>query len=142
MTAATLLDKLDGVMGRGPRYRAICPAHQSKHGTRSLSVLEETDGRVLVHCFAGCGVDEVLAAVGLDLDALFPEKAIDHHRPRVRKPFLLRDVVAALKGELMLAFVVLAAVQARTPINDADAERAGVALDRIVTFLRALENAS
>ena len=51
------------------------------------------DGRVLVHCFAGCGVSEILGAVGLDFDALFPPKPIDH-APPMRRPFPAADVLA------------------------------------------------
>ena len=142
MTADALIARLQGVQGRGPRWRAICPAHQSKHGTRSLSIFEADDGRVLIHCHAGCDVQAIVAAVGLDLGDLFPPKPIgDHYRPRIRKPWSVRDVIAALKHELMVAFVILAAVRAGTPPNDEDRERAGTAAERIAALLDELEHA-
>lgn len=142
MTADALIARLQGVQGKGPRWRAICPAHQSKHGTRSLAIFEADDGRVLLHCFAGCDVESVVGAVGLDLADLFPPKAIDHRRPRIRKPWRVRDLIAALKHELMVAFLLLAALQARTPPNTDDADRAGIAMDRIVALLDELEHAA
>lgn len=39
----------------------------------SLAVREKDDRRVLVHDFAGCGVEEVLAAVDLEFHTPLPE---------------------------------------------------------------------
>jgi len=58
-----LLDRLDGVRRAGPdSWMARCPAHPDRNPSLSVSV---KDGRVLVHCFAGCHPDAVLGAVGL-----------------------------------------------------------------------------
>jgi hypothetical protein len=58
-----LLDRLDGVRPKGPdSWMARCPAHDDRNPSLSVSV---KDGRVLVHCFAGCHPDAVLEAVGL-----------------------------------------------------------------------------
>jgi hypothetical protein len=74
MSADILLARLDGVRRAGDRrWRARCPVHGSKGGT--LSVREEADGRVLVHCFAGCGADEIVGAVGVDSPRCFPSDA-------------------------------------------------------------------
>ncbi|GMQ82814.1 MAG: hypothetical protein BMS9Abin05_2277 [Rhodothermia bacterium] len=50
---------------------ARCPAHDDQ--TASLSVSEGTDGRVLLHCFAGCSFEDIMAALSLDVTAAFPE---------------------------------------------------------------------
>jgi len=74
MTTDTLLSRLENVRKRGAeQWSARCPAHDDKGP--SLSVRALPDGRTLLHCFAGCGADEVLGAVGLDMAALFPPKA-------------------------------------------------------------------
>lgn len=52
------------------RWIARCPAHDD--GNPSLSIRELGDGRVLLHCFAGCKTEDVLASLGLGWDALFP----------------------------------------------------------------------
>jgi putative DNA primase/helicase len=49
-------------LGRG-RYVANCPAHEDR--SPSLSIREGEDGRVLVHCFAGCTLTAILASHGL-----------------------------------------------------------------------------
>lgn len=69
-----LLSRLDKVKPQGRGHLARCPAHQDK--SPSLSIKEADDGRVLVHCFAGCSVADVLAAVGLELRDLFPDSGL------------------------------------------------------------------
>ncbi len=77
MTVDVLLTRLDAVRQVGPgRWLARCPAHDDRHA--SLSLRELDDGRVLVHDFAGCSVEDVLAAAGLTFDALYPEQASGH----------------------------------------------------------------
>jgi hypothetical protein len=142
MTAEALISKLDGVQGRGPRWRAICPAHASKHKTRSLSLLEEADGRLLLHCHAGCDVGAIVGALGLDLADLFPPRGDDDKRPpRVRKPWRAADVIAALRGELLVAWVILGDVAAGKAIPEADRLRAAEAVQRIGHFMDELEHA-
>lgn len=73
MSAEKLLSRLEGVRPCGAgRWMAACPAHDDK--SPSLSVRELEDGRVLAHCFSGCGAADILSAVGLSLADLFPEK--------------------------------------------------------------------
>lgn len=86
MSADSLISLLDKVKSTGKsRWQARCPAHPDKGP--SLSIREMDDGRVLVHCFAGCSVHEIVQAVGLELSDLFPlesratQKANADHLP-------------------------------------------------------------
>ena len=45
-------------------FKAQCPAHEDSNP--SLSVSEGADGKVLLHCFAGCEFTEILTALGFD----------------------------------------------------------------------------
>lgn len=141
MTADKLLSRLDGVQGRGPRWRAICPAHESRHRTRTLAVFEADDGRVLVKCHAGCDVSAIVGALGLDLTDLFPPKPVDH-APRVRKPWAARDVVAALRAETMVGWVLLTDIANGKVLTKGDRERAKVAAERAAHLMRELEGAA
>lgn len=68
-----LLEKLDKVKATGKdQWVACCPAHGDKHP--SLSIREVDDGRVLIHCFAGCDPLSVLGAVGLSFEDVMPER--------------------------------------------------------------------
>ncbi len=141
MTADKLLSRLDGVQGRGPRWRAICPAHESRHRTRTLAVFEADDGRVLVKCHAGCDVSAIVGALGLDLTDLFPPKPVDH-APKVRKPWAARDVVAALRAETMVGWVLLTDIANGKVLTKGDRERAKVAAERAAHLMRELEGAA
>jgi len=75
----------------GATWVACCPSHEDKRP--SLTITEKDDGRVLIHCFGGCGAADILAAVGLDFDALFPPNLQDHRGKPVRKPWNPYDLL-------------------------------------------------
>jgi len=54
----------------GAQLAARCPAHEDSRA--SLSVTEAGDGRLLVHCHAGCEPQAICAALGVKLADLFP----------------------------------------------------------------------
>ena len=56
----------------GKGWIAKCPAHEDH--TPSLTIGEGADGRVLLHCHAGCETDSVLRALGMTLRDLFRAK--------------------------------------------------------------------
>lgn len=126
MSADTLLEKLHKprATGRGT-WIACCPAHEDK--SPSMTIRELDDGRVLVHCFAGCAVVEILGAVGLEFDALFPPKPIDHAKP-LRRPFPAADVLEALAHESLVVLLAIAHAKAGKPI---DRDRLVTAASRI-----------
>jgi hypothetical protein len=143
VSADTLIAKLDGVQGRGPRWRAICPAHQSKHRTRSLAVFEADDGRVLVKCHAGCDVQAIVSAVGLELSDLFPPRVDDDKRaPKVRKPWSAREVAQALEAEAMVAWVFLQDIANGKVLGKSDRARAKDCAERCVHLMQELANAA
>ena len=143
MTADAILSKLRGVQGRGPRWRAICPAHQSKHGTRTLAIFEADDGRVLIKCHAGCDVGEIVGAVGMDLSDLFPPRVSDDQRkPRIRKPWAARDVVAGLQAEAMVGALLLFDIGAGKVLTASDKARAKLAAERMGALIRELTEAA
>ena len=61
---------LKGLRGSGSGYLALCPAHDDHHP--SLSIRGADDGRILLHCWAGCQTAAVLDALGLTWPDLFP----------------------------------------------------------------------
>jgi len=71
VSAQDIVSRLDFCKQSGKnKWQARCPAHDDK--SPSLTITELTDGRVLIHCHAGCGSNDVLDAMGLDYEALFP----------------------------------------------------------------------
>lgn len=74
-----LLSRLDKVRSRsGDRYTARCPSHDDK--TPSLSLCQLSDGRVLIHCFAGCSPLDILNSVGMEMADLFPDRGLGQFR--------------------------------------------------------------
>lgn len=143
MSVEVLLSRLDKVKGTGPRWRALCPAHESKNQSRSLSIFEPEPGRTLLHCHAGCSVHDVTAALGIDLADLFPKQFADDQRQRrERKPWRTSDIVGALRAELLVAWVAVNDVADGKTIDSADRVRAGVARQRIAHLLQELERAN
>lgn len=126
MSAQALIDKLERVRQTGSgTWIARCPAHEDKNP--SMTVRECEDGRVLLHCFAGCAVQDVLGAVGLEFDALFPPKPIEHAKP-LRRPFPAADVLEALAHESKVVLIAIADAQGGTPM---DRQRLALACARI-----------
>ena len=67
-----LLSCLEGVREvRAGRFYAKCPAHDDK--SPSLSIRDISD-KILIHCFAGCSPDDVLAAIGLSFSDLYADR--------------------------------------------------------------------
>ena len=85
-TATGILDDLHHQLEKskrtGDKLVARCPAHDDK--TPSLSATIGRDGdSVVVHCFAGCTTDDIVAALGWTLSDLFVS---DSTRPPIRTP--------------------------------------------------------
>ena len=77
-----LLSRLEFVKKvKDGRWQARCPAHNDR--TPSLAVTECADGRILIHCHSGCGAHNIVTAVGLEWDVLFPEGS-QNYRPMFR----------------------------------------------------------
>lgn len=105
MSAAQLLDRLDGVKATGAgRWIAKCPAHEDR--SPSLSVRELEDGRVLVNDFGGCDTESVLSALGLTMADLF-ERPLAHQAQPVRTSVPARDLLELLDHEISVAALIL-----------------------------------
>lgn len=104
MKVETLLSRLQKVKRTGSRqWVACCPAHDDR--SPSMTVRELDDGRVLLHCFAGCEVENILGAVGLTFDVLFPDKATADYVPGLRRPFPAADVLECVATEARIAAI-------------------------------------
>ena len=101
MTVENLLDHLEKVRQPGAgRWIARCPAHDDKGP--SLSIRELEDGRVLLHCFAGCEVEAILDAVGMTFGDLFPPRPLGHCTHPERRPFPASDVLRCFAHESLV----------------------------------------
>jgi hypothetical protein len=79
-----ILSRLHSVKQTAPnKWLAKCPAHPDRSPSLSIKL---ADDRILIHCFAGCGVQSVLDAVGLDMADLFPDRISYPGTPKPKTP--------------------------------------------------------
>ena len=92
MNTQGVLDRLEHVTGGNGKWMALCPAHKDRSPSLAIN---ETDDRLLLHCFAGCETKYVAAAVGLDMSDLFHQKLTSIKLTEVKrrryKEVLLRE---------------------------------------------------
>lgn len=136
MSAAPLLDRLMRVTQCAPdRWRAICPAHESRHRTQSLAIRELPDGTLLMRCHAGCDVGQIVAAIGLELRDLFPREHEAPMKPRGRQRphhwHTIREAVQTLHHECLICAIAAEDIVAGRPITQADAQRIADCAQRI-----------
>ena len=75
----TLLARLESVKKSGSGYLARCPAHADK--SPSLHITQE-GGKILIHCYAGCCAQDIVAAVGLSMRDLFEDSPLSQAQRR------------------------------------------------------------
>ncbi|RJR08449.1 hypothetical protein C4588_05525, partial [Candidatus Parcubacteria bacterium] len=67
-----LLSRLDGVVEcPNGSYQALCPGHDDTDPSLSITLSE--DGKILMHCHAGCKTEDILVKVGLSWKYLFSD---------------------------------------------------------------------
>jgi putative DNA primase/helicase len=67
-----VLARLNIAQRNEDKAMCFCPAHDDRNSP-SLSVKAE-NGKLLLHCFAGCRPVDVISATGLDWSDLFTEE--------------------------------------------------------------------
>ena len=78
MTLNDILHNLKKVKGGpGGQFTACCPAHDDRHA--SLSVSQGEDGRIFLHCYAGCSLDSIAVALGISMKDLYPSTNSQHY---------------------------------------------------------------
>jgi hypothetical protein len=120
---------------------AKCPAHKDR--TRSLSVREFESGAVGLHCFAGCSVEQVLAAAGLAFEDLYPPRAVPPGGGMAAeaRPYSAAQLLRAFTAEMQLVWVLLADIAAGRDLDAAMRKRAGIARDRCTALMEELRAA-
>ena len=131
-----LLSRLARVKGRNGSWTARCPAHADKGP--SLAVREGEDGRVLLHCFAGCNTSDVLGALGMDMNDLFPPKVKSHEgiRPAMKPAFFASDLMRIIHFEALVIQIVAFDIANSKPVTEETRERMLTAYQRIEEAVR------
>lgn len=123
-TGSACLEKVLGRLDKvkqtaADKWKACCPAHDDKDP--SLSVRELPDGRVLIHCWAGCSTQDVMAAIGLEMRDLFPGDKKPRQGPSR----------AAILHEQFIYRIGLDTLRRGEKLNEADRQRFELARERL-----------
>lgn len=129
MSIETILSRLQGVRKtRGDAWVARCPAHADK--SPSLSLRWTPDSTVLLHCFGGCEPIEVLGAIGMKFDDLFPERP-KTHSSGYKRPWPAADVLEALGDEALIVILAGRAMERGEVLDPPRMGRLSKAINRI-----------
>lgn len=141
--AELIISRLEGTKKTARGWLAKCPAHTDRHA--SLSIGEGSDGRVLLHCFAGCAAHDVLGGIGLTLADLYQRRPRDLSplaRAERRQVWQHSSTLAAAKVLAAEGFVVEIAarqIESGEPLSAEDSERLRAAREACHSAVLALE---
>jgi hypothetical protein len=110
--------------GRG-KYVSPCSAHEDR--LPSLSIGFAPDGRILIHCHAGCSPLAVLEAVGLALSDLFPHHGIRDYMPSG----VSQKARYALAHEEQIVAIARADLKAGKRLSEVEKARLELAIQRL-----------
>lgn len=131
----TLLARLQGVRKCGKdKWMSQCPAHNGDG--RSMAVTKTEDSRILIHCFAHeCDIGDILAAVGMSVSDLFPERLPGHRYAPRGQGISGAEMVKELRHELRIITILASDALANGFVDQDIRRRAELAADRINTAL-------
>lgn len=79
--ALDAIKRLPGYKAAGKnQWEVQCPGHEDRKA--SLSISFGSDGRLLLHCHAGCELEHILESAGLQKKDLFPSNGNGNHAER------------------------------------------------------------
>ena len=126
---SALLDRLEGVRETGPsRWIAKCPSHDDS--SPSLAIRELDDGRILLHDFGFCHVSDVLAALGMEMTDLFPER-LGHHLPPTHSRIPARELLALIDHETLTVGLIVGDFMDTGSLDEPSWQRLSTAVSRI-----------
>ena len=122
-----LIGRLDKVKGRKGSWTACCPAHPDK--SPSLAIRMVDDGRILIHCFGGCSVHEVLGALGMDMNDLFPD--IGEDKKAMKPAFYATDLLRIIAFESLVVSLAANSIYKGEQLSEQEMVRMKTASERI-----------
>lgn len=120
------LARLDKVGTTPTGWIALCPSHEDRHP--SLSITESDEGHVLLNCFAGCRTEDICSAIGLREADLFEH---DEYATNA-VPHLKKIDKEEISLQVWFAAVFVADKRAGRSVSDADADT----YDRCILSMR------
>lgn len=114
-----LLSKLSKVRKTGHgKYTSLCPAHEDS--SPSLSISEESDGRLLIHCFAACDPSSIMESLGLNMSDLYPKPDGTHFRAKISKPVPISNLIQLIRPAIFTVLIANQKVLEGKPLEAED----------------------
>ena len=121
--------RLNGVIKRhNGGMLAFCPSHDDRKG-RSLAVSLGRQGQVLMHCFAGCSIHEITAAIDLNPADLFPRE--NRYEPQNRSYFNDWQILEALQHDALIVLIAARTMLTGKALPESDVDFLSKAVIRI-----------
>ena len=133
MSLEALLSRLHKVKGKGGSFVACCPAHPDK--SPSLAI-RQADERILLHCFAGCSVPDIVGAIGMEMGDLFQEEQKWHRQKPIKRTFYATDLMKIIDREALIVVVAAIDMAGGKKLNETDSDRLRVAAQRMEEAVR------
>lgn len=127
-----VLARLDNPKLNGrDRWRSACPACGGNKSALSVGI--GSDDAVLLKCWKGCGVSEVVASLGLELHDLFPPKLADHRATPLRRRGMLTagQCLDVISFECLLTWTAAINLANGHTLTPDDLARLSIAAERI-----------
>ena len=123
-----ILDRLHKVKQTRPdQWVACCPAHDDK--SPSLALKQCDNGKILIKCWAGCGIDDIVGAIGIEISDLFPTDP--GYSKQERNYFNAETILKALHKEAIIMRYLATKIKQGIPLVPNDIKRAEIAENRI-----------
>jgi hypothetical protein len=87
------------------------------------------DGRILLHCFGGCSVHEVLGALGMDMNDLFPDTGED--KKAMKPAFYATDLLRIIAFESLVVSLAANSIHKGEQLSEQEMVRMKTASERI-----------
>lgn len=93
MELSEILQKFEKPKKTGSVYNVKCPSHDDKNASLSIT---EKDGKILLHCHAGCQTKDVISSLGLKMQDLFIEN-LKEYTKQEKESYIYTDESGNIK---------------------------------------------
>jgi len=105
-----------------------------------MTIRVTDEGKILIKCWSSeCNYHDIVCAVGLEDNDLFPPRLLGDPIKPLRKPFPASDVLEALSYEATVVHTIAAGVLAGKHITPKDYDRLVLANSRLHNATRSLK---
>jgi len=128
------LSRLEKVKPNGnSKWLACCPSHTDK--SPSLGIKLTDDDKILINCFSGCSVSEIVAAVGLELSDLMPE-SVSYKKGSKPPRFNKYELFDLILHHSIILEIAIGDLLSSKPLSDTDLSMVIFARDSIENIAR------